>query len=374
MKFLLISDSETVESACSVKVSVGSQDEPEGLNGLAHFLEHMLFEGSEKYPGSYFSDFVSKYNGVSNAFTMDDSTTYYFKLANSGFADALDIFAHFFIDASLDPDMVDKEINAVNSEYEIDLQKNSWRFMELLRKLARKDSSYHRFSIGNIRTLKEIPSRKNISISDELRKFYESLYTPEKMQSTIISNLSLQEMEDLLTPIFSLVPQRQNINNTVNAAPSSPVAYWKEDLNKMVWYKTLNNKNELNIVFVLNFTTPENIFTRSIDYITDLLNAEGDNGLKAFMIKSGYVVNMAVGPQPCNGDFFMYMAQFDLTSDGMNNVMDVINMFYGFIGKIKKEGVDRKIYDEKSLISYINFMYKVNLYFIKFFLNINSNS
>ena len=73
MKVILISDPTMQRSASSLTVAVGSMSDPKERFGLAHFLEHMLFLGTEKYPdeGSY-QKFVSTHDGFSNAYTADD--------------------------------------------------------------------------------------------------------------------------------------------------------------------------------------------------------------------------------------------------------------------------------------------------------------
>lgn len=66
-------------------MNAGSLEEPENMNGLAHFLEHMLFYGSKKYPEeNYLDKFLSKKSGFSNAFTSNQKTVYFFVVENSG--------------------------------------------------------------------------------------------------------------------------------------------------------------------------------------------------------------------------------------------------------------------------------------------------
>jgi len=65
----------------------------------------------------------------------------------------LDIWSRFFIDPLLKKEQVEKEVNAVNNEYEQDLVSNSWRYIELIRRVANKDHPIHRFYIGNTKTL-----------------------------------------------------------------------------------------------------------------------------------------------------------------------------------------------------------------------------
>jgi insulysin len=71
--------------------------DPPGMAGVAHFLEHMLFLGSEKYKGEDdFGDFLQTHSGGSNAFTAMEHTNYHFHANRNGFETALDIFAGFF--------------------------------------------------------------------------------------------------------------------------------------------------------------------------------------------------------------------------------------------------------------------------------------
>ena len=56
-------------------------------------------------------------------------------------------------------------------------------------------------------------------------------------------------------------------------------------------------------------------------------------------------------------DFFMYIIKFDLTNDGFNSIPDLINNVFAILGYISNKGISEKIYDEKSLISYINLLY-----------------
>ena len=76
---LLISDPETDKAAAAMDVGVGHSSDPASLLGLAHFCEHMLFLGTDKYPeeGSY-QAFVSEHGGACNAFTGYENTNYHF--------------------------------------------------------------------------------------------------------------------------------------------------------------------------------------------------------------------------------------------------------------------------------------------------------
>jgi len=94
MRCLLVSDADSRTSAATLNVNVGSLQDPKGFNGLAHFLEHMLFLGTKKYPDeNHYSKFLSAHGGQKNAATAEDNTYYYFDIKNENFSDALDIFS-----------------------------------------------------------------------------------------------------------------------------------------------------------------------------------------------------------------------------------------------------------------------------------------
>jgi len=91
-----VSDKETDYSAASLSVGIGSLHNPDNLPGLAHFLEHMLFRGSSKYPEvDTFVDKIKKCDGDFNAYTAGEETNYYFKSSNNVFHDILDVWSRY---------------------------------------------------------------------------------------------------------------------------------------------------------------------------------------------------------------------------------------------------------------------------------------
>ncbi len=96
LKVLLISDPEAEKAAASMDVAVGSGANPVEIPGLAHFLEHMLFLGSEKYPeADSYQSYISANGGSHNAFTAYENTNYFFDVRPEAFAGALDRFSRF---------------------------------------------------------------------------------------------------------------------------------------------------------------------------------------------------------------------------------------------------------------------------------------
>lgn len=123
MQCLLVRDPDTEKSSACCDVMVGSLCDPEDAQGLAHFLEHMLFMGTEKYPvENAYSAFLNSHGGFSNAYTSQENTVYYFDVQNDHIEVALDMFASFFTCPLLSDSATEREMNAVDSENTKNLQ------------------------------------------------------------------------------------------------------------------------------------------------------------------------------------------------------------------------------------------------------------
>ncbi|OYW90100.1 MAG: hypothetical protein B7Z18_11995, partial [Alishewanella sp. 32-51-5] len=97
IEVILVSDPTTENSAVSLSVGAGMLQDPMTQQGLAHYLEHMLFMGTERYPDpAEYSNFVSQHNGAANAYTWLDITNYMLQINNQAFDEALDRFSDFF--------------------------------------------------------------------------------------------------------------------------------------------------------------------------------------------------------------------------------------------------------------------------------------
>lgn len=80
---ILIHDITTEKSSACMDVMIGSLCDPIEAQGLAHFLEHMLFMGTSKYPiENEYSSYLSSHGGSSNAYTSQENTVYYFDVQN----------------------------------------------------------------------------------------------------------------------------------------------------------------------------------------------------------------------------------------------------------------------------------------------------
>ena len=97
MKVLLVRDEATTKAAATAYVRSGSLNDPPEVNGIAHFCEHMLFQGTKKFPEpDGYGKFLASNGGSRNAATGEDFTFYYFDVKTEALDEALERFADFF--------------------------------------------------------------------------------------------------------------------------------------------------------------------------------------------------------------------------------------------------------------------------------------
>ena len=108
--------------------TAGYSSDPPNLPGLAHFCEHMLFLGTEKYPDeAEFTNFLGQHSGHSNAYTSTEFTTYHFDVKSDSLAPALDRFSQFFVAPLFDSNSTDRELHAIDQEYQKNYREDSRR-------------------------------------------------------------------------------------------------------------------------------------------------------------------------------------------------------------------------------------------------------
>ena len=226
---LAISDPTADRAAASMDVSVGSFSDPESFPGLAHFLEHMLFMGSEKYPDeNQYSAFLARHGGRSNAYTAAENTNYHFDITPQYFDNALDIFAQFFVAPLLRKESTAREVKAVENEHAKNLQSDGWRAMQLQKSLANPKHPLHKFSTWNLQTLcgqanvtGTLESHCHLTLK-ALHTFYLTHYNAKRMKLVVHSTAPLAHIEAQVRASFGNVPARGSMFPPVWNIPLKP--------------------------------------------------------------------------------------------------------------------------------------------------------
>ena len=153
----LISDPDANISGAMMSVKVGSWEDPGKHPGLAHFLEHMLFLGTRKFPiESEYNRFITEHGGQANAFTSPTNTNYLFTVQNNALEGALDRFSSFFKEPLFNPSGVSRELQAIDQEYAKNLEQDHVRQLYVFKELANPEHPFHSFNMGNNETLVDV--------------------------------------------------------------------------------------------------------------------------------------------------------------------------------------------------------------------------
>ena len=185
-RLILVPMSGVESVATSVMVEVGSRYETPEINGVSHFLEHMVFKGTKKYPTTEDVNFIERMGGLQNAYTDVDITSYHNKLMASDWKEALELNKELALYPRIEEQYIDKERNVILEEmkrYEDDLPaKVSEAFQQLM---------YPSTSLGMRVIGEEAPLRK--ATSKTLRDYHDSFYTPDRMVVVIAGKIQNSE-------------------------------------------------------------------------------------------------------------------------------------------------------------------------------------
>ncbi|RCH95916.1 Insulinase (Peptidase M16), partial [Rhizopus azygosporus] len=217
LQVLLVHDKNTDKASAALDVHVGHISDPPTLQGLAHFCEHLLFMGTEKYPKENdYNQYLSEHSGFSNAFTSVEDTNYYFEVAHSHLEGALDRFAQFFISPLFSDSCTERELKAVDSEHKKNKQQDSWRIFQLEKSLCNPSHPYCNFGTGNLETLYENPKANGQDIRQELLKFHDTYYSANIMKLCILGRESLDQLTEWAVEKF------KDVRNKSIEPPSFP--------------------------------------------------------------------------------------------------------------------------------------------------------
>uniref|UniRef100_A0A8B9L818 Nardilysin a (N-arginine dibasic convertase) n=1 Tax=Astyanax mexicanus TaxID=7994 RepID=A0A8B9L818_ASTMX len=224
------------QSAAALCIGVGSFSDPDDLPGFAHFLEHMVFMGSEKYPSENgFDAFLKKHGGSDNASTDCERTVFQFDVQRKRFREALDRWAQFFICPLMIKDAIEREVEAVDSEYQLAKPSDSHRKEMLFGSLAKPDHPMSKFCWGNAETLKTEPKKKKINVYKRLREFWKKHYSAHYMTLAVQSKEKLDTLEQWVREIF-MVPVRKVHALTITwALPPQEKHYRVKPLHYIAW-------------------------------------------------------------------------------------------------------------------------------------------
>ena len=185
--------------ATAIWYRVGSRNEELGQTGKSHFLEHMLFKGTERYKKGEIDLITLKNGGANNAFTWLDFTAYYFTFASDRWQDALEIESDRMRNTSFAEEEFAAEKQVVEEELSIGLD-GPWEALENeVWATAFRQHPYHWPTVGWIEDLES-------ATGADMKAYYDKWYHPRNATLVIVGDFNSDEIAERVEELFGPIP------------------------------------------------------------------------------------------------------------------------------------------------------------------------
>ncbi|KAH9440810.1 hypothetical protein Pst134EA_032633 [Puccinia striiformis f. sp. tritici] len=255
LQVILIHDPKTDKAAAAMDVNVGHLSDPENLQGLAHFCEHLLFLG----------------------------------------------FSQFFISPTFTESCTDREIKAVDSENSKNLQNDQWRLFQLDKSTSDPNHHFWRFGTGNLKTLVEKPKKLGLDIRHELLSFYHKHYSSNVMNLAVLGKRTYRRFNEISFDKVSLVSNRNVKPDRFDGSP-----YSSKQLSKLIFTKMVKDTHHLEITFPMPDQAPFYDTQPSRFYQSSYRTRSVLGSIMSYLKKMGWVNSLSAG---ASGDNYKQVVQ-----------------------------------------------------------------
>ncbi len=349
MRVLLVSDPDTERAAAALEVMVGSAHDPVGRDGMAHFLEHALFLGTDGFPDPAEDQaFFAAHGGRRNAYTAFENTGYFFDIDADHLEPALERFSRLFVAPLFLPDAVARERNVVHSEFESRRSQERWRLNSALRQVINPDHPYSRFNVGSVDTLAD---HGGSSIRDEIITFYRRHYSADLMSLVVLGAEPLAVLREWVEARYSGVPNhdaaRRSLDMPLFVPGDLPM---RLDIVPSTEHRTVSLRFAVPAVRVHYSRAP-------LRYIAHLLSDRGPGSVVAALRERGWAEWMSAGTGPDHVDSTMFKISVRLSPLGLEHLDDVVGMVFAAIDRIRDSGVEKWRFEELQRKAELDFRF-----------------
>ena len=350
---LLVSDPDAKKAAAAISIPVGAMWDPVEYQGMAHYVEHLIHLGSKSYPDAEeYSTFLAQNGGSRNAYTSLDETNYFFQINSDALEPMLDRFAGMFTGALLDPKYVEKEKNAVASEWSMRRESDSRAIYYISRSLL-GDHPANRFATGNLETLAD---KAPTTLNDAARSFYQTYYSAHLMKGVLLGSDSLDELQAMAERYLAPIPNRSAVIPEITKELD-----FSQSAGKLVHYVPQDDDRSMQIEFLVDET--RDLFRSSPGrYLSYILGSEMPNSPATVLKGVGWVSSFGVGYYAdAYGNYGLMSINIPLTEAGMDHREEITDLVLSYLQKLREDGLDDRYVAElqTSLNNQFQFLEKI---------------
>jgi len=203
-------------------VGAGSRDEDENNNGVAHFIEHMMFKGTAKRTAKDIAETLDAVGGQLNAFTSKEYTCYYAKVLDEHLDIAIDLLSDMLFNSSFREDDLEKEKNVVIEEIKMYEDAPDELVHDIFASTLWSDHALGRPVIGSEKIIKGLDREAVVG-------FKNRFYGPDSIVVAVAGNIKHDLVVSKLAPLFSAINQQPEAKNFSAPKTSSRVYSRKKE-------------------------------------------------------------------------------------------------------------------------------------------------
>lgn len=200
---------------CGIAIDAGTRDEMPHESGMAHFTEHMSFKGTQRRRSWHIINRMETVGGELNAYTGKEETVYYCTTLRPHLRRAIDLLLDITTRSTYPQPELTREVEVVEDEIESYNDSPSELIFDEFEALLFPDHPLGRNILGNIDRLRQYTS-------DDVRRFAERQYTPDRMVLYVLGNVTLREVVRMVEPPPILPQGGGTTDNSQQSTPSQP--------------------------------------------------------------------------------------------------------------------------------------------------------
>ena len=345
LKVMLVSDPTLHHGSASLVVGVGSMADPPERQGLTHFLEHMLFLGTKKYPdaGSY-QEFIATHDGFSNAYTAETLTNYFFEVSGDHLEEALDRFSQFFVAPLFNSALVERELKAVAAEHSKNILNDHRRIAQVRREVYAPAHPARHFATGNLETLRGITR-------EELLDSYQRHYSSNRMTLAVSGRQSLDTLQNWVAPRFAEI---------VNRKLKTPRLPWnflpRNGRFRLLKVKTVKDQRTLTLVFPLP-SVLRHYKSKPLSLLGFLIGHEGKGSLLSLLKEEGLATGLSAGGGERKRDYASFEITVQLTEKGEKHLRTVITRSFEYLQLLRRTPLPSFVYEENRRMTELDYQF-----------------
>ena len=325
MKFLVVEDFSIPNANMYLFYKVGSRNEYQGITGLSHFFEHMMFNGAKKYGPKQFDQTMEFNGGANNAYTTENVTVYTNWFPASATEVIFDLESDRISSLSIDPKIVESERGVVLSERRTGLENSQWRLLsQSMQATAFQEHPYHWPVIGYEDDMKNWTQ-------NDLERYFKTYYAPNNCVVVISGAVQFEQIKRLAEKYLEPIP----------AQPEPPKVHIVEP--KQTGERRIMVQKEVtNPYLIIGYHTPEskNEDYYALNILSSILSSGQSSRLYTSLVDKQQMANQIFtdyGDSFDPGLFSIYAA-----ANTNINELDLENAIYAEIEKIKKDGISER--------------------------------